>query len=95
MEQLQNLEFEKQLKKKTEQVNEIVMRYLPEEEGFPKLLLEAMNYSMRAGGKRIRPLLMQETYRMFGGKSDVVEPFMAGVEKIHTHSLIHDSFIIV
>lgn len=90
MEQLQNLEFEKQLKKKTEQVNEIVMRYLPEEEGFPKLLLEAMNYSMRAGGKRIRPLLMQETYRMFGGKSDVVEPFMAAIEMIHTHSLIHD-----
>ena len=61
MEQLQNLEFNKSLREKTKQANDVVMKFLPEEEGFPKLLLEAMNYSMRSGGKRLRPLLMQET----------------------------------
>ena len=67
-----------------------MMKFLPEEEGFPKLLLEAMNYSMRSGGKRLRPLLMQETYRVFGGTDQAVEPFMAAIEMVHTHSLIHD-----
>lgn len=68
----------------------IIYRYLPREEGYQKLLLEAMNYSMTAGGKRLRPLLMQETYRLFGGNGKIVEPFMAAMEMIHTHSLIHD-----
>ena len=49
-----------------------------------------MNYSMKAGGKRLRPLLMAETYRMFGGTGEVIRPFMAAMEMIHTHSLIHD-----
>ena len=49
-----------------------------------------MNYSFLAGGKRLRPMLMLETYRMFGGKSEVIEPFMAAIEMIHTYSLIHD-----
>lgn len=53
-------------------------------------MLQAMNYSMQAGGKRLRPLLMQETYRLFGGTGRIVEPFMAAMEMIHTHSLIHD-----
>ena len=64
--------------------------FLPREEGFQKTLLEAMNYSMNAGGKRLRPLLMLQTYKLFGGGSAVVEPFMAAMEMIHTHSLIHD-----
>lgn len=68
----------------------IIYHYLPEEVGYQKLLLEAMNYSMTAGGKRLRPLLMQETYRLFGGSGKIVEPFMAAMEMIHTHSLIHD-----
>ena len=49
-----------------------------------------MNYSFTAGGKRLRPMLMLETYRMFGGKSEIIEPFMAAIEMIHTYSLIHD-----
>lgn len=82
--------FEEELKKRSQEVQEIVYQYLPEEEGYQKLLLEAMNYSMTAGGKRLRPLLMQETYRLFGGRGKIVEPFMAAIEMIHTHSLIHD-----
>ena len=74
----------------TKEVEQIIEKYLPKEEGFQKTVLEAMNYSMRAGGKRLRPLLMLETYRMFGGEGQIIEPFMAAMEMIHTHSLIHD-----
>lgn len=60
------------------------------EEGYQKTVMEAMNYSILAGGKRLRPMLMLETYRLFGGKSKVIEPFMAAIEMIHTYSLVHD-----
>ena len=53
-------------------------------------MIEAMNYSFLAGGKRLRPMLMLETYRLFGGKGKVIEPFMAAIEMIHTYSLVHD-----
>lgn len=72
------------------EVEQIVTSFLPKEEGYQKTVLEAMNYSVSAGGKRLRPMLMIETYRMFGGKSKVIEPFMAAIEMIHTYSLIHD-----
>ena len=72
------------------EVEQIVTSFLPKEEGYQKTVLEAMNYSVSAGGKRLRPMLMLETYRMFGGTSKVIEPFMAAIEMIHTHSLIHD-----
>jgi geranylgeranyl diphosphate synthase type II len=72
------------------EVEQIVTSFLPKEEGYQKTVLEAMNYSVSAGGKRLRPMLMLETYRMFGGKSKVIEPFMAAIEMIHTYSLIHD-----
>ena len=49
-----------------------------------------MNYSVLAGGKRLRPMLMEETYRLFGGKGREIEPFMAAIEMIHTYSLVHD-----
>lgn len=84
------MNFKEELKNRVEEVQKIVYAYLPEEKGFQKTILEAMNYSMKAGGKRLRPLLMQETYRMFQGEGNVVEPFMAAIEMIHTHSLIHD-----
>ena len=72
------------------EVEQIVTSFLPKEEGYQKTVLEAMNYSVSAGGKRLRPMLMLETYRMFGGTSRVIEPFMAAIEMIHTYSLIHD-----
>ena len=74
----------------TKEVEEIITKYLPKEEGFQKTVMSAMNYSFLAGGKRLRPMLMLETYRMFGGDSKVVEPFMAAIEMIHTYSLVHD-----
>ena len=49
-----------------------------------------MNYSMEAGGKRLRPVFLGEMYHIFGGQEELAEPFMAAIEMIHTHSLIHD-----
>lgn len=84
------MNFDMEIEKRLAEITGILESYLPKEEGFQKTVLEAMNYSMRAGGKRLRPMLMQETYRLFGGESRVIGPFMAAMEMIHTHSLIHD-----
>ncbi|MCQ2548729.1 MAG: polyprenyl synthetase family protein [Lachnospiraceae bacterium] len=78
------------LEEKTKQVESVLNQYLPKEEGFQKTVISAMNYSFLAGGKRLRPMLMQETYRLFGGNGKVIEPFMAAQEMIHTYSLVHD-----
>lgn len=82
--------FEKQLDKKVKEIEKIIASFLPREEGYAKIVAEAMNYSVLAGGKRLRPMLMQETYHLFGGKGKMVEPFMAAIEMIHTYSLVHD-----
>lgn len=79
-----------QLEEKTKQTEEIVKKYLPKEEGNQKSVIEAMNYSVLAGGKRLRPMLMKEVFEMFGGTGTVIEPFMAAIEMIHTYSLVHD-----
>ena len=84
------MNFREELKSKTAAVEKIVESYLPEKSGTQHEIMEAMNYSVTAGGKRLRPLLMQETYRMFGGEGREVEPFMAAMEMIHTYSLVHD-----
>ena len=79
-----------ELQRKVAEVEKIITSYLPKEEGFQKTLAGAINYSFLAGGKRLRPLLMQESFRMSGGRGKLVEPFMAALEMIHTYSLIHD-----
>lgn len=84
------MNFEEELRQRTGETEALIYDCLPREEGFQRTILEAVNYSMKAGGKRLRPLLMQETYRMFGGQGTVIQPFMAAIEMIHTHSLIHD-----
>ena len=85
------MQFEQELKEKTAEVEALLERMLPEEEGLQKTIFSAMRYSLMAGGKRIRPLLIAETYRFFGGTDiALAEPFMAAIEMIHTYSLIHD-----
>lgn len=79
--------FKELLEQKTAETEAAVYAYLPEEKGFQKTIFEAMNYSVKAGGKRLRPLLMMETYRMLGGKGKEILPFMAAIEMIHTSSL--------
>ena len=82
--------FKEELQIRTEHAEKVIRRWLPKESGFARTMAEAMNYSMCAGGKRLRPILLLETFRMFGEDEQLAEPFMAGIEMIHTHSLIHD-----
>lgn len=84
------MDIKAEIAERTEKIETIIQAYLPKEEGYQKTIMEAMNYSVLAGGKRLRPMLMQETYRLFGGRSKVIEPFMAAIEMIHTYSLVHD-----
>ena len=84
------MNFREEQKKRTEWTEEVIREFLPKEEGYQKEIMEAMNYSVLAGGKRLRPLMMYETYRMFGGEGEVIRPFMAAIEMIHTYSLVHD-----
>lgn len=84
------MNFKDKMTKETERIESVLEKYLPVEEGWQKTVVEAMNYSVKAGGKRLRPMLMQETYKMFGGNGTEIEPFMAAIEMIHTYSLVHD-----
>lgn len=84
------MNFKEALEKKVVHVEEILGSFLPKEEGFQKVVLEAMNYSIMAGGKRLRPIMMEESYHLLGGRGKIVEPFMAALEMIHNYSLVHD-----
>lgn len=76
---------------KAAEVERFLYRYLPDEaHGYQKNVFKAMNYSVMAGGKRLRPILMLETYKLFGGNSKAIYPFAAAMEMIHTYSLVHD-----
>ncbi len=85
-----NLDFKAQREEKVREIENSLQSYLPEQKGYQKIIMEAMEYSLLAGGKRLRPMLMKETYTLFGGHSKAIEPFMAAIEMIHTYSLVHD-----
>ena len=86
--------FGTEISEKAVQITEMIQKLLPKEEGKQRILFEAMNYSVLAGGKRIRPMLILETYRFLGGDREredaIVVPFMAAMEMIHSYSLVHD-----
>ena len=83
--------FEERLREETAYAERVLREHLPKEEGLQGKIIEAMNYSLLAGGKRLRPILMRETYRMCGGEDGgAIEHFMAAIEMIHTYSLVHD-----
>lgn len=84
------MNFKDERKQKMEEIEQILKAYLPPQEGKQRVIMEAMEYSLMAGGKRLRPMLMVETFKMFGGTSNIVWPFMAAIEMIHTYSLVHD-----
>lgn len=88
------MNIREELNARAKHVEEILSSYLPEETGTQKTIFEAMNYSLLAGGKRIRPILMEEAYKMFsavnGTETKAIQPFMAAMEMIHTYSLVHD-----
>ena len=82
--------FEASMKEKVIEIEKIIESFLPQENGYQGIVIQAMNYSVQAGGKRLRPMLMNETYRLFGGRGEEIKPFMAAMEMIHTYSLVHD-----
>jgi geranylgeranyl diphosphate synthase type II len=86
-------EFEKELLHRASYVEDVLKKFLPKEEGYASTVIEAMNYSLLAGGKRLRPVMMMESYKLFAGADadmEIVHPFMAAMEMIHTYSLVHD-----
>ncbi len=84
------MNFKETLTARQQEAEAAVIRWLPAETGHQKLIFQAMNYSVLAGGKRLRPVLMKEVYRLFGGRGEEIQPFMAAIEMIHTSSLVHD-----
>lgn len=84
------MNFNEERAKKVSEIEAVIQQYIPEKSGYQKDIMSAMEYSLLAGGKRLRPMLMQETFKMFGGTSKTIEPFMAALEMIHTYSLVHD-----
>lgn len=85
------MEFTANLNDKKEYIDTLIEQYIPKPEGFQATIMEAMHYSLMAGGKRLRPMLMLETYQLFGGKEEeILAPFMTAIEMIHTYSLVHD-----
>ncbi len=84
------MNFREEQARKVAEIEKALARFLPKPRGYQKTVLEAMEYSLMAGGKRLRPMLAWETYRMFGGTGNVIWPFAAALEMIHTYSLVHD-----
>ncbi len=93
-----SLDFKKEMKERQDAVNKCIDYYLPEEDGLQKVIIEALNYSILAGGKRIRPVLLREFYSIYSRKYapdkeldlERIEPFICAIEMIHTYSLVHD-----
>ena len=84
------MDINKAIAYKASDADRMIYRVLPAEKGYQKTVFQAMNYSVLAGGKRIRPILMLETYKLFGGSNKAIESFVAAIELIHTYSLVHD-----
>lgn len=82
--------FKESLQQQVAEVEEIIRKYMPQEASYQKTVIDAMEYTMFAGGKRIRPILMKKVYEFLGGREEYIEPFVAAIEMIQTYSLIHD-----
>ena len=83
------MNLKSELDKRTGQAEEVIKRYLPKDAPHQHTVIEAMEYSVTVGGKRLRPVMMKASCEMCGG-SGSIEPFMAAIEMIHSYSLVHD-----
>ncbi len=91
MEFMENTVFKQEHEKNISYIEDVLKNYLPKNPSFQKTIYDAMEYSVMAGGKRLRPMMMYQAYKMFGGEDkELIEPFMAAIEMIHTYSLVHD-----
>lgn len=84
------MDFYKELETKIIEVNKNLDKYTEEKEAPQATIYKAMNYSINAGGKRIRPVLMLSAAELICGSWEGVMPFACAIEMIHTYSLIHD-----
>lgn len=84
------MDISEQIALKAAEIESRIQRFLPAEAQYQKTIIDAMSYSVLAGGKRLRPMLMEASFQMFGGSDADIEPFMAAIEMIHTYSLVHD-----
>lgn len=75
---------------KREIIDRYINQYIPPSDQYPQVLHEAIHYSVKAGGKRLRPILALAAYEACGGTNQIIYPAAAAVELIHTYSLIHD-----
>lgn len=82
--------FNEELNSIVSKVNIYLKTLLPKEEIAQKNIIDAMTYSLEAGGKRLRPVLSISVSRLLGGKDEEILPYAAALEMIHTYSLIHD-----
>ncbi|TAN70011.1 polyprenyl synthetase family protein [Paraclostridium sordellii 8483] len=84
------MNFNCELKNRVNKIEQILNEYMPKEEGYQKKIFESMNYSLKAGGKRLRPILTLEACKIVGGEEKDAIAFAVAIEMIHTYSLIHD-----
>lgn len=88
--------FSEEMEARTQYCEAVIRRFIPDTDSLSEVdrhaevVMQAMNYSILAGGKRLRPMILHETSVMYGGKDALAEPFMAALEMIHTYSLVHD-----
>lgn len=84
------MNISEEITKRASDIETRIKGFLPEQYEYQKTIVEAMSYSVLAGGKRLRPMLMEASYQMFGGAGEELDAFMAAIEMIHTYSLVHD-----
>lgn len=84
------MNISEEITKRASDIETRIKGFLPEQYEYQKTIVDAMSYSVLAGGKRLRPMLMEASYQMFGGAGEALDAFMAAIEMIHTYSLVHD-----
>lgn len=84
------MNISEEITKRASDIETRIKGFLPEQYEYQKTIVEAMSYSVLAGGKRLRPMLMEASYQMFAGEGEELDAFMAAIEMIHTYSLVHD-----
>lgn len=82
--------FKEQLKEYQEIINKEIKKYLRREDVPERILNNSMEYSLMAGGKRIRPILVMATYKIFNENIEKCMPYAVAIEMVHNFSLIHD-----
>ena len=78
------MNFKEELKNRVVNIEDLLNEYMPKVEGYQKTIFDSMNYSLKAGGKRLRPILTVEACKLVGGNEKDAYPFAVAIEMIHT-----------